>query len=332
MKKIYLDFEMNIENIRCNKDIKNGDIISIGAIKYDTETGVIEEFKSLIKPITNMTIYPHIQELTNITQKQLDDAPEYRFVIKNFKSWLGNISEIEGIYTFGSLDFICFNFTDKKSAKKYDHPRYIANIKSLFVDLKMKYSKQGINCINYISLKNLLKEVNIDFYGVAHDPLYDAYNLFFLDKKIKEDKNSRNLLIIKDFIKEPFTLLNSNLEKSFINYQQNINNEENLHIKEVFIEISKAINLFLLSIKDLSSYGIEKTKDVKKSIECIRRLYQVEDEYFHILDNLILDLEDFSDDLGFYKVNDDELQREIDDIIKLFKEDLISENIGFCLG
>ena len=54
MKKIYIDFEMNMANTKTKKDMLDADIIAIGAIKYDTDTGEIEKFKSLVKPITNL--------------------------------------------------------------------------------------------------------------------------------------------------------------------------------------------------------------------------------------------------------------------------------------
>ncbi|MGO0807132.1 hypothetical protein ACTPEF_24460, partial [Clostridioides difficile] len=42
-----------------------------------------------------------------------------------------------------------------------------------FVDIKEKYINCGMRCMNYISLKNLLEFVNLEFSGDAHDPLND---------------------------------------------------------------------------------------------------------------------------------------------------------------
>ena len=41
LKKIYIDFEMNMANTKTKKDMLDADIIAIGAIKYDTDTGEI---------------------------------------------------------------------------------------------------------------------------------------------------------------------------------------------------------------------------------------------------------------------------------------------------
>ena len=66
----------------------------------------------------------------NISQEDILKAPSYEIVMRRFKKWLGELYQIEGIYTFGNLDLMCFNNTDKKSSNKYNHPRFINNIKN----------------------------------------------------------------------------------------------------------------------------------------------------------------------------------------------------------
>ena len=144
MKKVYMDFEMNMPNSKGKREGFKAEIIAIGAIKYDTKTGQIDKFKSLIKPVTNQEVFPHIEELTHITTKDLENAPTYEHVMREFKSWLGIFTEIEGIYTFGNLDLACFNYTDKLSSQKHNHPRFLNNIRDLFVDIKDKYINCGI--------------------------------------------------------------------------------------------------------------------------------------------------------------------------------------------
>ena len=56
MKKIYIDFEMNMASTRTKKDMIDADIIAIGAIKYDTDTGEIEKFKFLLYDKALLTI------------------------------------------------------------------------------------------------------------------------------------------------------------------------------------------------------------------------------------------------------------------------------------
>ena len=309
MKKIYIDFEMNMANTKTKKDMLDADIIAIGAIKYDTDTGEIEKFKSLVKPITNLNIFPHIQELTNISQEDISKAPSYETVMRKFKKWLGKIYQIEGIYTFGNLDLMCFNNTDKKSSNKYNHPRFVNNIKNLFVDIKDKYINYGIRCINYVSLKNLLDCANVEFYGEAHDPLYDAYNLFILDKTLENSEETRNILTIKDIVRPPFTVINENLEYIFEEYRINLygNNSGEIH-------------------KDIS---IEILRDINRKLEVINNLKDLKVGYFFLLENLYFDMKDLFDDLMLYKVTTTEYKEEIENIILLFNEDLLYEGIDF---
>lgn len=328
MKKIYIDFEMNMSNNKTKKDMLDADIIAIGAIKYDTDTGEIEKFKSLIKPITNTYIYPHIEELTNITQDDILEAPSYEVVMRKFKKWLGELYQIEGIYTFGNLDFTCFNNTDQKSSRKYNHPRFVNNIKDLFIDIKDKYINYGIRCMNYVSLKNLLSCANIDFYGDAHDPLYDAYNLFILDKTLENSEEIRNVLTIKDIIRPPFTTINKELENIFIQYQESFHKNNEVH-KNISIEILKTVLLYIESIKDIDIYNIEILRDINRKLETINNLKDINVGYLFLLENLYFDLNDLFNDLMLYKVTEKEYVEDIDNILNLFNEDLIYENIEF---
>lgn len=334
MKKVYIDFEMNMSNTKTKKDMLDADIIAIGAIKYDTNTGKIEKFKSLIKPITNLSIFPHIQDLTNISQDDISKAPSYEEVMREFKKWLGELCQIEGIYTFGNLDLMCFNNTDKKSAQKHNHPRFVNNIKNLFIDIKDKYISYGIRCMNYISLKNLLDCANVQFYGDAHDPLYDAYNLFILDKTLENNEEIRNILMIKDIIKPPFTIINKNLEYIFEEYKTNFyNNNYDQIYDDISTEILKTISMYIESIKEIDIYNIEILRDINRKLETINKLKDIKVGYFFLLENVYFDMNDLFNDLMLYKVTATEYKEEINSIAELFNEDLLYEGIdvGYIL-
>lgn len=330
MKRVYIDFEMNMPSARNKKDMLNADIIAIGAIQYDTDTGNIEEFKSLIKPVTNQEIYPHIEELTHIKQEDVKDAPTYEEVMRKFKKWLGTFSQIEGIYTFGNLDLTCFNNTDKKSAQKNNHPRFINNIKGLFVDIKDKYLDCGIKCMNYVSLKNLLECANVEFKGDVHDPLYDAYNLYVLDEILEKNEGIRNILIIKDFIRSPFITLNENLEKVFNEYK-NIyyKNPKEASKSDISIEVIKTVYLYLESINNIDIYNIDIIRDISRKMDTIDKLKDIRTGYFYILENVYFDMKDLIDDLMLYKLSQEEYVEEINSIINLFFDDLKYEEIEF---
>ncbi|QJA08034.1 exonuclease domain-containing protein [Romboutsia sp. CE17] len=329
MKKVYIDFEMNMPNNKGKKDMLNADIIAIGAIKYDECTGEVEKFKSLIKPIIKKEVYPHIEELTKITSHDLYKAPTYEEVMRDFKCWLGIFSEIKGIYTFGNLDLACFSNIDKISSQKNKHPRFLNNIKDLFVDIKDKYVDYGIRCMNYISLKNLLSIANVEFSGEVHDPLDDAYNLYLLDSILDENESIRDLLIIKDIIKPPFNTIDENLETKFEMYKEYFYKKEGSYdINFISIEIIKVVRKYILSLKNIEINNIEILKDISKKLISIEKLSNIEEGYFYILENLCLDMKDLLDDLMLYKLNLEEYKNEITNIIELFDEDLEAEEIN----
>lgn len=328
MKKIYMDFEMNMPNSKNKREGFKAEIIAIGAIKYDTKSGKIDKFKSLIKPVTNQEVFPHIEELTHITTEDLQDAPTYENVMRKFKTWLGVYTDIEGIYTFGNLDLTCFNYTDRLSSQKNNHPRFLNNIRDLFVDIKDKYINYGMKCMNYVSLKNLLEYANVKFCGDAHDPLYDAYNLYVLDKVLEENDKVKNLLIIYDFLKPPFTILNEDLESRFEEYRQYLYNDSGeFDIYCMSLEVIKTVKSYLTSIKDINVHDIDVLRDISKKLESIENFKNIKEGYFYVLDNMHLDMRELLDDALLYKLNQKEYEDEIANIIDLFNEDLEVENI-----
>lgn len=329
MKRIYIDFEMNMPNSKTKRETSKADLIAIGAIQYDTKTGDIEEFKSLIRPVSDIEIYPHIQELTKIDPAELSNAPTYEEVMRKFKKWLGIFSEIEGIYTFGNLDVTCFNNTDKKSSIKYNHPRFINNIRDLFVDIKDKYLECGLRCMNYISLKNLLNCANVEFSGEAHDPLYDAYNLFILDSILEKNEGVRDILVIQDIIRPPFSIINVDLEDQFTRYKRYFyNNEGNYDIEELSFQIIKTIKQYIVSLKDSNIHNLDTLKDISKKLDTIDKIKNIKSGHFYILENLYFDMRDLVSDLMLYKLESIEYQEEIINIIELFEDDLLKENIN----
>ncbi len=328
MKRIYIDFEMNMSNSKYGRDINNADIIAIGAVKYDTLTKCKSNFKSLIKPVSNIDIYPHIEELTKISNEDIKKAPTYKEVMREFKKWLGNFSDIEGIYTFGNLDLTCFNNTDRRSAKKNNHPRFVSNIKDLFVDIKKLYLNEGIRCINYVSLKNLLECCNVEFDGDAHDPLADAYNLLILDKTLSSKREIRELLVIKDIVKNPFIEINPNLENTFKQYKNSVHDKNiDIRLDEISLEVLKTFKLYIQSLTDIDIHNIEEIKDIEKKLMSFDNLIDIKRGYFYLLENTYLDMRDLVEDLSVYKLNLEQYKIELSKIIELFKEDLEYENI-----
>ena len=164
----------------------------------------------------------------------------------------------------------------------------------------------------------------------AHDPLNDAYNLFILDKTLENSEETRDMLIIKDIVKPPFTVINENLESIFEEYRTNLykNSNEKLH-NDISIEILKTINIYIESIKEIDIYNIEILKDINRKLEIINNLKDIKVGYFFLLENIYFDMKDLFEDLMLYKVTTIEYKEEIENIISLFNEDMLYEGIDF---
>lgn len=328
MKKIYMDFEMNMNNTKNKRQGFKADLIAIGAIKYDTKTKKIEKFKSLIKPILTKTVYPHIEELTHITTEDLEEAPSYESVMRKFKHWLGDFDEIEGIYTFGNLDLTCFKNTDRISSQKNNHPRFLNNIQSFFVDIKEKYLKYGIKCMNYISLTNLLELSNMKFSGDAHDPLYDAYNLHILDEILEENQDIRNYLIIQDINKIPYNQIESDIEQKIKSYENYLyHNQGKYTIDELSIDILSIVGKYVYSLRTVKIKNVDIVNDIIKRLDTVDKLRYIKDGYFFLLNNFYLDLMDLYKDALLYKLSQEEYEDEMNNILDLFIEDMEYEDI-----
>lgn len=105
MKYIVLDLEWNIPEHR-NRLVKepivlHGEIIQIGAVMLNEQMEEIGSFEAKIRPEFYKRINRKIEELTGITDKDLENALLFTDAINNFKNWCGDDSIL---LTWGSCD------------------------------------------------------------------------------------------------------------------------------------------------------------------------------------------------------------------------------------
>ena len=105
MKYIVLDLEWNSPEHR-NRLVKEpivfqGEIIQIGAVMLNEQMEEIGSFEAKIRPEFYKRINRKIEELTGITDKDLENALLFTDAINNFKNWCGDDSIL---LTWGSCD------------------------------------------------------------------------------------------------------------------------------------------------------------------------------------------------------------------------------------
>ena len=96
MKYIVLDLEWNSPEHR-NRLVKeqivlHGEIIQIGAVMLNEQMEEIGSFEAKIRPEFYKRINRKIEELTGITDKDLENALLFTDAINNFKNWCGEDS------------------------------------------------------------------------------------------------------------------------------------------------------------------------------------------------------------------------------------------------
>ncbi|MGL4730429.1 MAG: exonuclease domain-containing protein, partial [Clostridium sp.] len=167
---VFFDLEMNY-GLKGGKNIN--ETISIGAIKYNRNFNYQEKerFYSFIKPIYNVKLNEKIIELTKIKQEEIDNAKDFNSVMNDFYNWVGHERTI--FVSWGLADLRILNSDNENNGEDLE---IVHTIKENYVDFQEEFC-EFMKSKNSISLLNGLKEYNIKFNGIQHNPLDDAVNL-----------------------------------------------------------------------------------------------------------------------------------------------------------
>lgn len=167
-KLIFLDLEMNY-----SKEVPQGEVISIGAIKTDSEGKIMDTFYSLIKPQSNTSLSERCMEITKIEQSELENSKSFNEVFKEFNTWCGRG---KGLYiAWSTADARVLKFNNKIGGHKLE---IINQIRKNYWDFQKTFSYEYIKKNNVISLDKALKMFKMGFSGKRHNALDDAMNLY----------------------------------------------------------------------------------------------------------------------------------------------------------
>ena len=96
MNYIILDLEWNIPEKSHNRVrtpiTLNGEIIQIGAVKLDEDLNEIDEFNLMIKPVFYRKMNKRVEELTSITDAELENGERFEDAANRFREWCGDDS------------------------------------------------------------------------------------------------------------------------------------------------------------------------------------------------------------------------------------------------
>jgi inhibitor of KinA sporulation pathway (predicted exonuclease) len=145
------------------------EIIEIGAVMVDAKNlTAVSEFQTFIKPLRNPILTEFCQQLTSITQAEVDRAETYPDAIAHFKQWQFQYSNfIFG--SWGNYDRKQFEQDSKFHKIPYPIASEHINLKHLFTvnqNLKKRYG-----------MAKALKLVGLDLVGTHHRGIDDARNI-----------------------------------------------------------------------------------------------------------------------------------------------------------
>lgn len=174
MNYIVVDFEMNpvAGEYKAERQICRSEIIEIGAVIMDESFMVLGEFKTLVKPQYNDSIYKKYETLTGISTQMVYGAPTFATAYEMFVNWCGSYGDDYEVYAWSENDYN--QLTAEMKLKQYAKADKMRPLEKWF-DFQKEYTeKLGIERI--MSLEKTLDYAGIEFEGHMHDALCDAKN------------------------------------------------------------------------------------------------------------------------------------------------------------
>ncbi|MEG0307985.1 MAG: 3'-5' exonuclease [Clostridium sp.] len=189
MNYIIFDLEFNqalptTTNIRSNTNSAlTFEIIQIGAIKLNKNFEILSTFNNLIKPTIHKTIHPHVENLTKISNQQLDSSKSLPQIYQDFIKFIGEDESILVVWGNTDIKELLRNLIFHNLPTSYIPKKYID-----IQGYASKYLKTPKG--SKIGLGNAVELLNIKFQGEFHDAFNDAYYTSEVFKKIYNDNIS----------------------------------------------------------------------------------------------------------------------------------------------
>lgn len=174
MNYIIVDFEMNpiAGEYKEERQTCRFEIIEIGAVIMDESFMVLGEFKTLVKPQYNDSIYKRYETLTGINTQMVYNAPTFAAAYEMFVDWCESYGSKYEVYAWSENDYN--QLVAEMELKNYtckDEMKLHAN----WFDFQKEY-KEKLGLERIMSLEKALYYAGIDFEGHMHDALCDAKN------------------------------------------------------------------------------------------------------------------------------------------------------------
>lgn len=200
MNYIIIDLEMNPLAVRYKEERKicRSEIIEIGAVAMNEKFDILDEFKTLVRPQYNDTIYKKYEEMTGISIQMVCQAPTFKMAYKMFSDWCESLGDDYEIHAWSDSDY---NQVVSEMKLKGLACKEMSVCSEKWCDFQKEYTnKLGLDKV--MSLEKALDYVGIEYKGHIHDALCDARNTAELFKTVRGEENGNGILkTVKDVLK-----------------------------------------------------------------------------------------------------------------------------------
>ncbi|WP_336784060.1 3'-5' exonuclease [Paenibacillus illinoisensis] len=161
----------------CGKEIPDGEseIIEIGAVKLNDKLEVVDEFQSFIRPVLHPQITYFCEDLTSITQADVDGAPVFEDVYLDFIRWC---KEVAPFSQYTDDFWLCsWGYYDKKMLKT-DCNRWGVPHNEFTNHISVKHQHGSMIGIKRgVGMTSALEKLGIALEGTHHRGIDDARNI-----------------------------------------------------------------------------------------------------------------------------------------------------------
>lgn len=142
------------------------EIIQFGAVKLNSSKSVISSFRSVVSPRCYRTLHHHVEQLTSLTQRDIDSGLPFPVIAKRFRKWCGE----EGSYAFltwgyDDIPTLAANLMFYKMETGWLNPWY---------NLQILFSNQEGQDTNQKGLSSVIEYYHLQQKSQFHDALNDA--------------------------------------------------------------------------------------------------------------------------------------------------------------
>ena len=148
---------------------KTQEVIEIGAVKMDLYGEIIEAFSRFVRPVLNPVLSAYCQELTSISQIDINRADTFNNVIEDFQDWI-EVFDVEYLLcSWGRFDKKLLQQDCELHELESSWLDPHINVKRQYQEFKRLRKPRG--------LKHAIEAEGFEFTGTHHRAISDAENL-----------------------------------------------------------------------------------------------------------------------------------------------------------